>query len=197
MANTTREKLIEVARQLFDRKGLENTTMSDIASASDKGRRTIYTYFKNKRDIYNAVLERESENIIFNVRQAVIQAGDSPQACLDAFIDARIELIANETVARKDISVYKSFFAREVRRLERVRRIVLQKEFALLGDILTKGVAMGCFAPDRSDIICNMLQLIFQGIEVKWLHECNRLSDSDVKSAGADIKTFVNAALRP
>ncbi len=195
MANTTREKLIEVARQLFDRKGLENTTMSDIASASDKGRRTIYTYFKNKRDIYNAVLERESENLICSVRNAVSLAGDNPQACLNAFIDARIELIANETVARKDVSVYKSFFVREVRRLERVRRIVLQKEFALLGEILSNGASVGCFAADRIDIVCNMLQLIFQGIEVKWLHECNRLSDSDVKSTGDDVKTFVNAAL--
>lgn len=44
MAIKTREKLIEVARQLFARKGIENTTMNDIANASEKGRRTIYTY---------------------------------------------------------------------------------------------------------------------------------------------------------
>ena len=46
MVSKTRERLIEVARQLFARKGVENTTMLDIANASDKGRRTIYTYFK-------------------------------------------------------------------------------------------------------------------------------------------------------
>lgn len=46
MVSKTREKFIEVARQLFARKGIENTTMNDIASASDKGRRTIYTYLK-------------------------------------------------------------------------------------------------------------------------------------------------------
>ena len=43
MVKKTRDKFIEVARQLFARKGVENTTMHDIASASDKGRRTIYT----------------------------------------------------------------------------------------------------------------------------------------------------------
>ena len=64
MVLKTREKLIEVARQLFAHKGVENTTMNDIAAASDKGRRTIYTYFKNKREIYNAVIERESDNIV-------------------------------------------------------------------------------------------------------------------------------------
>ena len=51
MVLKTREKLIEVARQLFVNKGIENTTMNDIANASDKGRRTIYTYFKNKKEV--------------------------------------------------------------------------------------------------------------------------------------------------
>ena len=51
MVLKTREKLIDVARQLFVHKGVENTTMNDIAAASDKGRRTIYTYFKNKLDV--------------------------------------------------------------------------------------------------------------------------------------------------
>lgn len=44
MASKTREKLIEVARQLFAHKGIENTTMSDIATASEKGRRRPGAY---------------------------------------------------------------------------------------------------------------------------------------------------------
>ena len=51
----TREMLIDVARQLFAREGVDNTTMNDIAKASQKGRRTLYTYFKNKHDIYTAI----------------------------------------------------------------------------------------------------------------------------------------------
>lgn len=42
----TRAKLVDVARQLFAKKGVEATTMNDIALASKKGRRTLYTYFK-------------------------------------------------------------------------------------------------------------------------------------------------------
>ena len=47
----TRIKLVDVARQLFAKKGLENTTMNDIAQASGKGRRTLYTYFKSKEEL--------------------------------------------------------------------------------------------------------------------------------------------------
>ena len=50
----TRAKLVDVARQLFAKKGVEDTTMNDIAQASKKGRRTLYTYFKSKEQIYMA-----------------------------------------------------------------------------------------------------------------------------------------------
>jgi AcrR family transcriptional regulator len=59
----TRQKLVDVARQLFAKNGLENTTMHDIALASGKGRRTLYTYFKSKEDIYYAVIESELERL--------------------------------------------------------------------------------------------------------------------------------------
>ena len=59
----TRQKLVDVARQLFAKKGIENTTMNDIAVASGKGRRTLYTYFKNKEEVYYAVIAAELERL--------------------------------------------------------------------------------------------------------------------------------------
>ena len=59
----TRQKLVEVARELFARKGLEATTMNDIAANSGKGRCTLYTYFRNKEEIYAAVIETELERL--------------------------------------------------------------------------------------------------------------------------------------
>ena len=47
----TRQKLVDVARQLFAKNGLENTTMNDIAVQSGKGRRTLYTYFRSKEEV--------------------------------------------------------------------------------------------------------------------------------------------------
>ena len=57
----TKAKLVDVARQLFAKMGVENTTMNDIALASKKGRRTLYTYFKSKDEIYLAVVESDVE----------------------------------------------------------------------------------------------------------------------------------------
>jgi len=55
----TKKMLIEVARDLFATHGKRNITMNDIAEASKKGRRTLYTYFNNKEEIFKAVIDKE------------------------------------------------------------------------------------------------------------------------------------------
>ena len=65
----TKELFVNVARQLFAQNGVENTTMNDIALASGKGRRTLYTYFKNKEDVYFAVIESELDMLTKMMRK--------------------------------------------------------------------------------------------------------------------------------
>ena len=59
----TRTRLVDVARMLFAKNGVANTTMNDIAVASGKGRRTLYTYFNSKEEIFSAVIESELERL--------------------------------------------------------------------------------------------------------------------------------------
>lgn len=115
MVLKTREKLIEVARQLFAHKGIENTTMNDIANASEKGRRTIYTYFKNKKEIYNAVIERESEKLISRLRE-VENEKLHPLEKLERFMIVRFDLIKKSSSVSDNSLI--SFFKRDVKRVE-------------------------------------------------------------------------------
>ena len=118
MASRTKDKLIDVARQLFAHKGVENTTMNDIASASDKGRRTIYTYFKSKTEIFNAVVNREAQSIIERIAD-IPSMPISPEEKLMNFIFSRFEAV-KEVVGRNG-SLKASFFL-DVRRVDRFRR---------------------------------------------------------------------------
>ena len=53
----TRKKFIlEAARQLFDEKGIGNTSMDDIAAAAEYTRRTLYVYFKSRDEISLSIL---------------------------------------------------------------------------------------------------------------------------------------------
>lgn len=141
MVKKTRDRFIEVARSLFARKGVENTTMNDIAAASDKGRRTIYTYFKSKREIFNAVIESESDDLLQNLRQ-ILTKPITPEQKLCEYVETRLETM-REIVSRNG-SLRAGFF-RDVRKVDRARAVISKKEISILMRILHEGVELGQF----------------------------------------------------
>jgi len=66
-----REEVIEAARGLFQHYGLYKTTMEDIAKALSKGKSTLYYYYKNKDEIFEAVISNEIRDVFKEIRSAV------------------------------------------------------------------------------------------------------------------------------
>lgn len=167
MASRTKDKLIDVARQLFAHKGVENTTMNDIASASDKGRRTIYTYFKSKTEIFNAVVNREAQSIIERIAD-IPSMPISPEEKLMNFIFSRFEAV-KEVVGRNG-SLKASFFL-DVRRVDRIRRVNKHKEIVLLKEILNEGVQHGAFRIKHVDKTAEILLMAMQGLDLHYIRD--------------------------
>lgn len=186
MVSKTREKFIEVARQLFARKGVENTTMNDIASASSKGRRTIYTYFKSKTEIFNAVIETETDKILSRLR-VILSRPLSPEEKFREYVSERFD--AMKDIVGRNGSLRAGFF-RDVRKVERAQRLIAAKETVLLGEILDEGIEKGVFSIEdvkkESVIIIHSLQ----GLVVPFIRD--RLSEYGIspdyiKEKTADI----------
>ena len=157
----TRDKLIDIARQLFAHKGIENTTMNDIAIAAEKGRRTIYTYFKNKRDIYNAVVETESDKVLSKLSEI---------AKLQIPADEKLmEFIFQRFDAMKDL--VRAGFFRDVRKVERARKATSPKEVHILETILQEGVDSGIFRIKHVDKTAMVMILCLQGLDVPYIRE--------------------------
>ena len=163
----TREKLIDIARQLFAHKGIENTTMNDIALAAEKGRRTIYTYFKNKRDIYNAVIESESEIVLEKLKE-IANLPISPDQKLMEFIFQRFD--AMKDLVSRNGSLRAGFF-RDARQVERARKISRPKEILILEKILQEGVDSGVFKIKHVDKTAMVMLLSLQGLDVPYIRD--------------------------
>jgi Transcriptional regulator len=161
----TREKLIEVARLLFARTGVENTTMNDIASASQKGRRTLYTYFKSKTDIYKAVIESEL-NILYSSLDSVAKKDLPADAKLLEFIRIRLDSI-KDVVFRN--GTLKADFFRDIWRVENVRKSFDLKEINYIREILDEGVEQDIFNIPDTNSMAVVLHHAFKGLEVPYI----------------------------
>lgn len=165
MVKKTRDRFIEVARSLFARQGVENTTMNDIATASDKGRRTIYTYFKSKREIFNAVIESETDDLLKSLR-LIVTRPTTPEQKLHDYVRVRLEKM-REIVSRNG-SLRAGFF-RDVRKVDRARAIIAKKETALLMSILQEGVDSGAFIMNGVKETALMITNMIHGVDVPYI----------------------------
>lgn len=163
MVSKTRETLIDVARQLFALKGVENTTMLDIAEASGKGRRTIYTYFKNRVEIHQAVIDRESERIVSRHRM-IQQSSLPPLQKLEQFIKARFGLQVSASGHRfYDPEAFRKLFAGS--RLDKTRRAAAKKQVEIFHEILREGVEKGDFDREQAHRLAPLVVMLMQGVD--------------------------------
>lgn len=161
----TRMKLVDVARQLFAKMGVENTTMNDIALASKKGRRTLYTYFKSKDEIYMAVVESELE-MLSDMMTKVAEKDISPDEKIVELIYTRLEAI--KQVVYRNGTLRANFF-RDIWRVEKIRKKFDAKEIVLFRSVLAEGKEKGVFDIDDVDMTAVLVHYCVKGIEVPYI----------------------------
>ncbi len=100
-ALATRHQLLDAAERVFSEKGVSRTSLHDIAQAAGVSRGAIYWHFKNKADLFNAMLER----ITLPMEEALHQIGhDAAQDPLDelrrAILEALRKIASDERTRR-------------------------------------------------------------------------------------------------
>ena len=161
----TRERLVEVARQLFARSGVENTTMNDIAQASSKGRRTLYTYFKNKEEIYQAVVESEIDKL--NKMLMEVASKDLPaDEKLITYIYSRLDAV--KALVFRNGTLRANLF-RDIWTVEKIRKDFDLRDIEVIKGILDEGIAQGLFNVPDPDIMASVLHHALKGLEVPYI----------------------------
>ena len=161
----TKAKLVDVARQLFAKMGVENTTMNDIAMASKKGRRTLYTYFKSKDEIYSAVVESELD-MLSDMMRHVAEKDTSPDKKIMEMIYTRLDAV-KEVVYRN--GTLRALFFRDIWRVEKVRKKFDTKEIMLFKGVLQEGKEKGVFHVDDVDMAAALIHYCVKGTEVPYI----------------------------
>ncbi|MDR1723436.1 MAG: TetR/AcrR family transcriptional regulator [Tannerella sp.] len=161
----TRKLLIDAARKVFARKGIARTTMNDIANASQKGRRTLYMYFKNKEEISSIVIEHEMENL-YDMLEAVEKKALPADEKLISFIYTRLDAF-KETVTRNG-SLRANFF-HDSWNVAKVRKGYNLREIAVIKKILNSGISEGIFKIHDVDTTALIIHHSLKGLEVPYI----------------------------
>jgi len=167
----TRNNLIDVARQLFAKKGVENTTMNDIAEASKRGRRTLYTYFSSKNDIYKAVIESELD-VLYGKLEEVVRRNLPADEKLILLTFTRLSAI-KEVVTRN--GTLRADFFRDIWKVENVRKEFDKKEIHYLETIIQDGCDKGIFHLNDVRQTAVILHYAFKGLEVPTIRGVMKL----------------------
>jgi AcrR family transcriptional regulator len=165
--SNTKKMLIEVARKLFAENGKKDVTMNDIAEASKKGRRTLYTYFNNKEEIYKAVIDKELDHILERLI-IVSEENTEPDEKLKSHILTHLDAV-KDTVNRNG-SLSADFF-RDIFEVERKRRKIDVKEISLIRAIVSDGIEKNIFK--RMDIELSSIIIFYaiKGLEVPYIRQ--------------------------
>lgn len=186
----TRAKLVDVARQLFARNGVEETTMNDIAVASKKGRRTLYTYFKNKEEIYLAVVESELE-MLSGAMEKVAEEDIAPDEKILKLIETHLDSI--KMVVYRNGTLRADFF-RDIWKVEGVRKNFDRTETKLFRQVLAEGKEKGIFDIDNVNIVADIMHYSIKGIEAPYIR--GQIGDEvDNQTGWAYVAKIVYGAL--
>lgn len=188
----TREILIDVARQLFAKIGVENTTMNDIALASQKGRRTLYTYFKSKNEVYLAVIESELNNLYATLQEAV--AKDLPaDKRLVTYIYARLDAV-KDVVYRN--GTLRAYFFRDIWKVQNVRKKFDIRDIEIIKTILEDGVKSGIFKVPDIDTTASIIHHAVKGLEVPYIRGTMGIKHIDEQKQGESIIRIIFNGIR-
>lgn len=162
----TERTFVDVARQLFAKNGLEGTTMNDIAVASGKGRRTLYTYFSKKEDIYSAVIESELERLSEKLDEVAARK-IRPQDKIIELIYTHLSTI-RETVVRN--GNLRAEFFRNIWMVEKVRKKFDADEIAIFRKVYESGNLYGEFDIENVDLVAEITHYCIKGLEVPYIY---------------------------
>ncbi len=88
-----REEMLAVALDLFSEKGYHNVSMHEIARKSEFAIGTLYKFFKNKEDLYKALIMTRAEEYHRILKEALGQKDDVLTA-LRKYIAAKARIFA-------------------------------------------------------------------------------------------------------
>ncbi len=175
-ALATRSSLLDAAETLFQSHGVSRTSLNDIAVAAGTTRGAIYWHFKDKADLFNAMMERVTLPLECAFEQAVGQQGGDPLPALRQGLLGALRQTARDERTRRvlEVATQKVEYVDELVAV-RARHLAVRQQFldrmqrALRGSARWRGLRLPVPAP----VAARGLHALVDGLIQNWLLDCS------------------------
>lgn len=173
-AQATRSSILDAAERLFLAGGVARTSLHDIACAAGVTRGAVYWHFKDKGDLFNAMMDR----VILPMEQACASLDiDDGQAVIPGLRRLQLDVLARITqdshVRRVlDIAIHKTENLAELSAVHERRRQMRQNYRARLERTLERAQARGEIDPALPAAqVAVALHALLDGLVQNWLFD--------------------------
>jgi TetR/AcrR family acrAB operon transcriptional repressor len=170
-ALATRNRLLDAAELLFQAQGVSQTSLQQIAQEAGATRGAIYWHFKDKADLFNAMMERVALPLE-EAAQATGVAEDDPLDELERVLIGALKLMTTDPQARRvfEVATHKVEYTKEMWSVQQrhlsVRNVcVAAFEKALRHAARRRHVRLAIPAP----VAAKGLHALFSGLIQNWL----------------------------
>jgi len=183
-AGDKRERILSAAERIFARHGFFAAKVSDVAKEAGVADGTIYLYFKSKDELLISLFERRMQQVNDTLRAAIAKV-KSPKDQLRAFVQAYLQLVADEPAAAEVLTI-------ELRQSSKFMKEYENPQFAdflrMLGGIIAAAQEKGELASGiPSHIAARMIFGMLDELALAWV--LARLQ-SGAGTSGARPKKF-------
>ena len=131
-----RAEILKAAERVFQKWGINKTTMEDIAREAGKGKSTLYYYYQSKDEIFDAVVVNEFERILKKAKELAQEANTAKEMLIKYIIESINEMkskISTYTIIREEIKRNQNF-------IRKLRDLFQAREEKYIREILEFGM---------------------------------------------------------
>ena len=159
------ERLLEIAAAMFLERGFDATTIDAVAEAASVGKATVYARFKDKADLFAAVLRRQVDRWLAS-NEAALSGDERIEDALLALARRKVaKALTPEAVAINRIVGAQAGRFPDLAKL--VYQEGAQRSTAQVADLLRGFVARGEIAIDDLEITAELFSSLIIGRQIR------------------------------
>ena len=152
--------ILDGALQVFKLKGIEGSTMDEIALESGFGKATLYYYFKSKEEVFSAILTNGWKSLWSSLEPVISEDSKSPR---DTFVN--ILLCISDNV-RSRPGLYEFLFnaPKKINFDSQDWRPYQERIYSVISTLLKEGIKLGEFPKSKPEVLFKALGGLFMGL---------------------------------